>query len=53
MRQGDPAMETIVGITLALCFCAAAARLGMDRERVRALRGRRALPKWRRMVRRG
>ena len=27
-------METIVGITLALCFCAAAARLGMDRERV-------------------
>ena len=27
-------MEYIVGITLALCFCAAAARLGMDRERV-------------------
>jgi hypothetical protein len=27
-------MEYIVGITLALCFCAAAAGLGMDRERV-------------------
>jgi hypothetical protein len=27
-------MEYLVGITLALCFCAAAARPGMDRERV-------------------
>jgi hypothetical protein len=27
-------METIVGITLALLFCGAAAGLGMDRERV-------------------
>jgi hypothetical protein len=27
-------MEYIVGITLALIFCAAAAKLGMDRERV-------------------
>lgn len=27
-------MEYLVGITLALFFCAAAARLGMDRERV-------------------
>lgn len=27
-------METIVGVTLALFFCAAAAGLGMDRERV-------------------
>ena len=27
-------MEYLVGITLALLFCGAAARLGMDRERV-------------------
>ena len=27
-------MEYIVGLVLALCFCAAAAALGMDRERV-------------------
>ena len=34
MRQGNQAMEYIVGITLALFFCAAAAGLGMDRERM-------------------
>lgn len=33
LRQGDRAMEYIVGTTLALFFCAAAAGLGLDRER--------------------